>query len=177
MLGRLGLLSDQQVEGFPRGAIHADLTKGLPFGPGTARYIYSSHMIEHLSRWQALRLLTECYDALAPGGCARIAVPDLRAAAEAYLSGDTSRADSSADSFMTVVNPRTELDGSRLKRYLWRNVSGAQHQWMYDAESLSLLFHEAGFTSPEVKGYLDSRLPDLELLEHRPDSVFVEAGK
>lgn len=180
VLGKLTLLTPQQVEGFPEGAIHADLTRGLPYHPGTARYVYSSHMLEHISRWQALNLLTECHRALALGGVVRIAVPDLRAGAEAYLAGKKPEKDPSltpADAFMKFLNPRTEIQAGWLKRFVWRNISGAQHQWMYDADSLCNLFAEAGFASFKEKAFRESEMPDLELLEHRPDSVFVEAVK
>ena len=177
-LGKVGLLTSAQVEGFPRGAIRADLTKGIPYPTGSVEYIYTSHMIEHLSRWQALALLRECMRTLTPGGLIRCAVPDLRQLAASYLDGQiTSSRALAADAFMVALNPRTEIEANAVQRFVWRNISGAQHQWMYDAESLSAMFEEAGFSTVRVSGYQESAMPNIDLLEMRPESVFVEASK
>lgn len=45
-----------------------DLRKRLPVTPGSIRFIYSEHFIEHISRSQALELLRNCRAVLAKGG-------------------------------------------------------------------------------------------------------------
>ena len=58
----------------------------MPFGPSTVDVIYSSHMLEHLTRSEARRFLLESKRVLRPGGRIRIVVPDLRGFAEAYIA-------------------------------------------------------------------------------------------
>jgi len=89
----------------------------------------------------------------------------------------TSSGTLAADAFMVALNPRTEIETNAVRRFVWRNISGAQHQWMYDAESLSAMFEEAGFSTVRVSGYRESTMPDIDLLETRSESVFVEANK
>ena len=46
--------------------------------PNSIDFIYSSHMLEHLSRKDAVQVLKMYYDYLRPGGELRISVPDLK---------------------------------------------------------------------------------------------------
>lgn len=69
---------------------HADVTRwdvrlGLPVEAARADACYASHVLEHLPRDAAVRLLAECHRALRPGGTLRLAVPDLEAIARHYL--------------------------------------------------------------------------------------------
>ena len=64
-------------------AWHAD--GRLPFGDGSVDGCYASHLLEHLSREGARRLLLECLRVLRSGGVLRLVVPDLEAIAGEYL--------------------------------------------------------------------------------------------
>src|SRR6266540_127352 len=44
------LTAEQANAVFPRGIVHVDVRRGLPYPDGAARYVYSSHMIEHVAR-------------------------------------------------------------------------------------------------------------------------------
>ena len=73
-----------------------DLRKGIPFPENTFDLVYSSHMLEHLSRDEGMHFLREAYRVLKPGGIVRILTPDLERMAreylknlEAYRLGDT----------------------------------------------------------------------------------------
>lgn len=62
-----------------------NILKGLPFADRSAAVCYSSHVLEHLGRYAARALLTECMRILKPGGILRLAVPDLEAIAREYI--------------------------------------------------------------------------------------------
>ena len=62
-----------------------DLTQALPFDSNSVAVIYSSHVLEHLTRYQALFFLAECKRALCDGGILRLVVPDLEAIVRLYL--------------------------------------------------------------------------------------------
>lgn len=63
---------------YPRGGnAYLDVTSPLPFKDNTFDYIYSEHMIEHISFQDAEQLLRESYRILRRGGKLRIATPDL----------------------------------------------------------------------------------------------------
>ena len=66
--------------------IECDIRKGLPFADASFDACYSSHVLEHMTRAEAPRLLAEIQRVLKPGGIVRLAVPDFEAVAKDYLS-------------------------------------------------------------------------------------------
>jgi SAM-dependent methyltransferase len=62
-----------------------DVRNGLPFQDKQMEACYASHLLEHLTRNAAARLLGECWRVLRPGGTVRVVVPDLEAIARHYL--------------------------------------------------------------------------------------------
>ncbi len=68
------------------GVLAHDLCTPLPFEARTFSVVYHSHVLEHLQRADAARLLRECHRVLEPQGVLRVAVPDLEGIARAYLA-------------------------------------------------------------------------------------------
>ncbi len=62
-----------------------DLRKPLPFESNHFSVVYHSHVLEHLDRGDACRLLQECHRVMRPGGVLRVVVPDLEHKARLYL--------------------------------------------------------------------------------------------
>jgi SAM-dependent methyltransferase len=67
------------------GVIQHDLRARLPFPEATFEAVYHSHVLEHLPRTAALKLLQECARVLRPGGVIRVAAPDLERIARLYI--------------------------------------------------------------------------------------------
>ena len=63
-----------------------DVGRGLPFDDGQVVACYASHVLEHLTRATARRLILECVRVLKPGGIILLVVPDLEAIARQYLA-------------------------------------------------------------------------------------------
>ena len=152
-----------------------DATKSLPFKDGCIDVIYSSHMMEHLHRDDAINFIKECYRVLCPKGILRLVMPDLRKNIESYLKSND------ADKFiegLLIQPPKTKNISDLTKLYL----SGGfrLHQWMYDEKSLIKLLSSSGFNNvialPPGKTNLTDE-NDLDLYERENDSVFVEGIK
>jgi hypothetical protein len=160
LLSRLaGAITQREVGHWPLGIVCRDVRHGIGYAPGSVAAIYSSHFIEHLGRDEALRFLRECKAALHPGGVCRVVTPDLRALALQYLQAPDAAI--GAEGFMRATL-LAEPDGARPRGPLgWyrRRTRFDAHKWLYDGASLCALFSESGFEAPEVKGYLDSRIP------------------
>lgn len=62
-----------------------DVRRGLPFSDASFDAVYGSHVLEHLTPCDAERLVADCFRVLAPGGIARLVVPDLETIARLYL--------------------------------------------------------------------------------------------
>jgi predicted SAM-dependent methyltransferase len=63
-----------------------DLRQSLPLPNHCCDAVYSSHVIEHFDRDEAIRFLGECRRLLKPGGIVRLVAPDLEGLARSYLS-------------------------------------------------------------------------------------------
>ena len=176
---RAGFLSSEQANAiFPAGIVRLDVRRGLPYGAGSARYVYSSHMIEHMARWQALELVRECARVLEPGGVLRFATPDLAVLVERYAHGNGDHSLARADLFMGGLGTFGERPGRR-RSVIVQRLFAAPHQWLYDAESLGRLLEEGGFVEISSRAFRDSELPEIDELEteSRAESLFVEARR
>jgi len=63
----------------------ANLLRPLPLADGAADFVYTSHVVEHFTRSDAVELLRECRRILSPQGTIRVSVPDLEFLARDYL--------------------------------------------------------------------------------------------
>jgi predicted SAM-dependent methyltransferase len=176
-LGRVGILTPAQARGFPPGAVRADVSKRIPAADASAEFAYSSHMIEHMSRWQALSFFRECRRVLRPGGVLRLATPDLEEMIRDYshnrsplLAEQPTRADAFCAEYGAYSDPP-----SIVRRFVKKWLGGESHQWLYDAESLTFLLRESGFAEVTRCSYRKGTVPDLDLVENRERGLFVEA--
>ena len=85
----LKLLNKQQIENVEWNRKHkihfADATKKIPLETNSVECIYTSHMVEHLSRNGALIFLNEALRILRKDGILRVSVPDLQISINNYL--------------------------------------------------------------------------------------------
>ena len=156
------------------GIQYANAAHRIPHASGTVDVVYSSHMIEHLDRREAVGFLAECLRVLKPGGVLRLVAPDLRWSILEYM--ENGRADEFvAQLQFDVERPRGPVESVR------RLVSGGRgHHWMYDGPSLSRLVAGSGFCDVEIVSSGQTRIADpggLDLREREIESVYVEANR
>ena len=153
-----------------------DVANGLPFKDNEVDYIYSSHMLEHLSRSKADYVLRECYRVLKTGGVLRLILPDLELLVEAYLKDKQAGDTAAADKFIEGLN----LSGAgKSKRFINRIISQG-HQWIYDFDSVVYRLSNIGFSEVNRCTPRQGEVPDLPLLDEgelHPDSFYLEAKK
>ena len=136
--------------------IFHDLSYGLPFDERTVDFVFCSHVLEHFYRADAEKLVHEIHRVLKPGGRVRIAVPDLEHAVSLYQQGQRTDA---LEFFFTESNAHVF----------------SQHRYMYDYELMRTMLLEHGFADVTRCAYREGGVPDLELLDNRPEqSLYVE---
>lgn len=128
-----------------------DLTKPLPLKISSIRYVYSEHFIEHVSREDAVKLLSNARACMKSDGVIRLSTPDLRLFSEAYLAGD-------------VPPLWSERNPTRMFNELMRNWG---HIFLYDEPELRAVLTEAGFTEIKRVARHQSDHPELCRLEQR----------
>jgi predicted SAM-dependent methyltransferase len=147
-----------------------DIRRGLPFASGTCSAILAEHVIEHLSRADGERLLTECFRILRLGGVLRVSTPDAERFLRAY-AGDRSFLWSS--DFPEPVETAIDRVNAMMRE-------GGQHLWSYDTELLSLLLRRAGFTDVQKKAFGESAHPRMKAIDapsRQFESLYVEASR
>jgi len=157
---------------------------GLPFCNASTRFVFMSHVLEHLYPRQAQRLLGDIHRVLQPGGVVRIVVPDIEQWIAAYASGDRN--------FFDADEVRGASDRTRLQTLL--PYAGAvsdptqlyaDHKFGYDFETLKRCLETAGFVDVRRCDYQQSPHEALrvdhasgnagERYSDRYRSLFVEA--
>ena len=161
VLRAAGLLSDERwaahAAGNFRRIAYLDLTRPFPFRDASIEAVLASHVLEHLTVEEARRCVAEIHRVLAPGGVVRVAVPDLDAVVADYDPGD----------------PDAFLDGLLQGRE--RSTSRHRHWWNYNETSMRALLRDAGFATVQRRGYREGLCPDVERIDTRPGSLFMEA--
>lgn len=149
------------------GVIRHDLTRPFPLPPDSVEFIYSEHFIEHITREQALTLLSECRRVLKREGVLRLSTPNLEKLTDEYLARRVSEWED------VDWRPKTPCQMLNEGLRLWG------HQFVYDRDELTLLLNEAGFQHVTPAAWRESRRPELRGLECRPfhGEIIVEAVK
>lgn len=174
---RFGLMDDKSeyIEAIRRYDIRwADATRRIPVPDASVDVLYTSHMVEHLTRDEAREFFAEALRVLAPGGILRVAVPDLDY--HVHLYGEHGDANRFVEG-LHMAGARPESFIGKVKQLL---VGERQHHWMYTGRSLAQALGEAGFKTVVVLAPGSTGIADpgqLDLAERAPESVFVEATK
>jgi SAM-dependent methyltransferase len=162
VLHAAGKMTDERLAqhraGVFRKVHRLDITRRFPYESGTFEAAFSSHVMEHLYPGQARNCAAEVFRILAPGGVFRVVVPDLDSLIARY------RADQ-ADAWVEMFFESRQIGPQH------------QHHWMYNESSLRALLLGVGFAEVERCEYRQGRCPDVELLDNRPGSLFMEAVK
>lgn len=141
--------------------LYLDATKLFPFEDQTFDYVYSEHLIEHLSWPEGFSMLRECRRVLIPGGRIRIATPDLEVIVRLYdRDGDPLK-----EKYTRWITNRF-LDGIDVYKVpfvinnAFRNWG---HQFLYDGELIEMALQRSGFVG--VKRCLFGKSDDEHLKE------------
>jgi predicted SAM-dependent methyltransferase len=124
---------------------HLDATNVFPFKENTFDYIFSEHMIEHVTFQKGFKMLSECHRVLRNNGKIRVSTPDLQFLIDLYR------------------DKKSELQLEYIKWYTERFNKDAPypydtfvinsfvrewgHLFIYDEKTLRASMEEAGFTN------------------------------
>lgn len=146
------------VSGAFRKLKYMNVGKAWPFADGSAEAIFSSHVVEHLPLHVAKACMKSAHRVLKAGGVLRITVPDL----------DRHIADYTPESAFEWAENFFEAADTSAK-----NI----HHFMYNDHGMSRLMRDAGFTNINRVSYRLGKCPDIDRLDNRPGSLFMEAVK
>lgn len=153
--------------------------KGLPFKENSVDYIFTSHFLEHLKRFEAMKVLRSCYKCLKPGGTIRIVVPDLDIIVQQYINNPNKieKVDIINDQFFAKLRQETTPPSLYDKI---QTLFTREHQWMYNFDYLKEMLVKVGFNADSIVRCKpkQGRVPNLDVLDcYEDESVFLEATK
>ena len=148
----------QHRDGVFRNVHYLNAVKRFPLANDSVEAVYCSHVLYNFSRDSALLCVKEVYRVLKPGGVFRLAVIDLDALVQSYDPGHP-------EDFLDMIY-QPAIKGKK------------NHMcWSYNANSLKALLHEGGFTSVERAEPGKGKCPDVDRIDYRSKSLFMEGIK
>lgn len=149
------------------GVVYIDVTENLPFPENTADFIFSEHLIEHLTYAQGISFLMECYRILRPGGTCRIATPDLEFLHRVYNDRVGTYTDYVRWNIERWVGGQIYSPALVVNNF-HRNWG---HQMIYDFSTLRQVLENIGFVRITRCPIHQSEQPELRNLERHGEII------
>lgn len=137
-----------------------NVTAGFPFPDGVFDFVFTEHMIEHISYADAQQMLRECLRTMKPGARIRISTPNLEFLFDLYRKDKSPLQEE-------YIRWSTETWGIKQQDTHVINFYAREwgHCFIYDEKALREAMEEAGFAEIERCALNESRTPafcDLE---------------
>ena len=148
-----------------------DLRESIPLSNNSTSFIFTEHVLEHVTIEEGAKVLKEFYRILNTNGVARIVVPDLELCCEAFIKGELSW-------FKKVGIPAQSSTAGMGFNSIFYNHS---HRYIYDYDSLVIMLKEAGFKKISKSSFNGSIYEELQIDKTDESrqlvSLYVEAIK
>ncbi len=162
----------------PMADITIDLEKELlPFEDESVDTLVCISAINYFTLKRGFEIIKDVYRVMKQDGIVRFATQDLRVLAQKYLDRDEEFF------FQKLENGEDRFPGitfaDKFSHWFYGFETGGKScKYVYDYETISLLFKEAGFEIIEEKKYLESEISEIKLIDNRPEQMFfIEARK
>ncbi len=140
-----------------------DVTRPFPFSGQTFEYVFTEHLIEHLTYPQGVFMLKESYRVLKPGGKLRVACPDLRIIVQLCSPEKT---EGQLKHMKWMVDHSLPEIGIYKESFVINNAfRNWGHKFIYDQETLSASLEKIGFIEVVRREPDESHDPHLRGIE------------
>ena len=145
------------------GVMAMDATKPFPIPRGSFDFIYSEHMIEHISFNDGQNMLRECHRILKPGGRIRIVTPSLGFLLRVIGTdaGELEKCYMNWSIAMFVPEAKIQTPAVFINNF----VRAWGHTFIYDEATLAASLSDAGFTNFWRMKISESDVPEFRNLE------------
>jgi predicted SAM-dependent methyltransferase len=151
---------------------YLDARARFPLPDASFDFVFSEHMLEHLSYADGLRCLHECLRVLKPGGRIRIATPSLDRLVSLFA---TDRSDVEERYLAWAVETWVPGADAHLPGFVLNNfLRDWGHRFVYDRETLAHALAAAGFVDVRESSVGRSETPELAGLEAHGEAIPAE---
>lgn len=165
--------------------VYMDATKTFPFEDQSIDYIFTEHMIEHVSFSEADYMISECARVLKSGGKIRIATPNILTVSEIISRPHEENYNTYIDYYMDRFFPE---DMPKLPVFVANKLFYSfGHKFIHSVDSLRYLVEKHGLVFSgecEVQESNDSNLKNLEQhwremgeLANQVETLIIEAER
>ena len=156
------------VDLFPQlAAVQMNAATRWPFEEGTFDAAFCEHMIEHVSKDDACRIIEEMRRTLRPGGAVRIVTPDLASFAKMALSPEAADSREYVDSWRDFLDDPHGTPCDAVNAIFYEHG----HRYIYSVDELSGILTKAGFANISVMRGGQYRNPVFQGLDGHPNLV------
>ncbi len=157
------------------GNIYLDARRPLPIADGSFDYVFTEQFFEHLSLNDGVSFLHEAYRILKPGGVLRQSTPSLAPLIDIYLDRHPGVSRNQVyDRHVRNHHPNrpclSAADFFNDMMRLWG------HQFIYDEETLELLYRQIGFINLSWRKFGESDYKNLCNLEWHADVEWMKSA-
>ena len=157
----------------PSADICIDLEKKLfPFLDGSINTAVCISAINYFTRERAQEIVNETYRVLEKDGIARFATQDFKTIVKKYLSDDKKFFFQKLSSGEQRFRGETMADKINSWFYGYKTSGDKSCKYFYDYDTLETLFKKAGFKNIKNKKYMESSIPEIKLIDNRPEQMF-----
>jgi len=139
--------------------MYLDATRSFPISDQTFDYVYTEHMIEHISWSQGKDMLKECFRILKRGGKIRITTPNLVQLVKVFNDPTSELNLAYIESHrQKYYSEAAETDPAFMLNQMFY---GYEHRFLHTEKTLSFLLSQSGFSN--IKSLAIGESDDLEL--------------
>ncbi|MBX9693391.1 MAG: methyltransferase domain-containing protein [Cyanobacteria bacterium] len=153
-----------------RDLVFMDVTEPFPLPDCSVDYIFSEHVVEHITYDQCDKLIRECFRVLKPDGRIRISTPDLQSLFALYTDRKT-------ETLKKYIETAIQSSGykcpSERECFAFNNLFyNHGHRFIFDEPTLTDLLQAAGFSqiTRHMPGQSDD--PNLRGIDKRAQPTF-----
>lgn len=128
---------------YPKNIQYGDIIKGLPIPAQSAKAVYCSHVLEHMTLEEFRITIRNVFSYLRPGGTFRLVLPDLEQLVNSYVNDPSPEA---ASRFMRESYLGEASLSRGIKAMPIALFGRSRHLWMWDYKGIAEQLAEAGFT-------------------------------
>ena len=149
----IGKLYNKNKNRFADNVEYGDIVKGLPVPASSAKAVYCSHVLEHLSLEECQKAIQNTFKILESGGTFRFVLPDLEYWIHQYVNDP---APDAAKKLLYEIQFGLEKRPKGVVKFFYEWLRTSTHLWMWDYKSLEQELQQAGFVEIRRAQFGDS---------------------